>query len=172
MITLNTKPSAGVAGYLFLLNAKTGKLTRAISAVNGLITLIDPLGNLALYSESASQKLSLKIYSFKAGTTVEVPITTLPEKCIWSKNNLGIIYCAVPSYIQDGNYPDIWYQGQTQFSDEIWQIDSKNGASKLLTALKDLSNKDIDSTSLFMSPDEKYLFFTNKSDFHLWSLRL
>lgn len=172
LVALTTKPSAGVPGVLFLLNTKTGVLTEAISGVNGLTASVSPTGNLALYSESAGQSVSLKIYSFKDGSTQETAVSTLPEKCVWSKNDPTVLYCSVPSYLPAGNYPDDWYKGVVSFSDDIWKIDSATGAGKLLARLKQNAGQDIDGTNLFTSPKEDYLFFTDKKDFHLWSLRL
>ncbi|MEK7574809.1 MAG: hypothetical protein AAB511_01100 [Patescibacteria group bacterium] len=171
-VALNTKPSAGAPGFLFLLNTATGALTRAISSINGLTTLVNPRGTMALYSESIFPNLSFKIYSFTDGSTKETPVATLPEKCVWSKNDSDSIYCSVPTYIPDGTYPDIWYRGQVLFSDEIWKIDSTTGTGELLANIKKSANKDVDGINLFLSPNEDYLFFTSKSDFHVWSLRL
>lgn len=171
-IALLTKPSAGIQGFLFFLNAKTGALTRAITGVNGLTALVSPDSSTALYSTSYQGTLSLNLYSFSAGTTESVAIATLPEKCVWSKNDTATIYCGVPNYIPNGAYPDDWYQGLTSFSDDIWKIDATTGTARIIAHLKNLSGKDIDTTNLFMDEKENYLFFTNKKDFHVWSLKL
>ena len=171
-VALASKPSTGIPGYLFLLNTRTGALTRVISGIKGLTARVNPTGNLALYSESKTEDLLLKIFSFKDGLTREVSITTLPEKCVWSKNDPETLYCSTPSYLPTGNYPDDWYKGLVSFSDEIWKIDSRTGTGELEARLKNYTSKDIDGVNLFMSPEEDYLFFTNKNDFRIWSLRL
>ena len=172
LVALTTKPSAGVPGLLFLLNTKTGGLIQAIAGVNGLTASVNPTGSLALYGESVAQGIALKIYSFKDGSTEETSVSTLPEKCVWSKIDPTILYCSVPSYLPAANYPDDWYKGTVSFSDDIWKIDSATGAGQILVTLKNYAKQDIDGTNLFLSPKEDYLFFTNKNDFHLWSLRL
>ncbi|MES2087933.1 MAG: hypothetical protein V4467_02980 [Patescibacteria group bacterium] len=172
IISLNTKPSAGVPGYLFLLNTKTGGLSRAITGIKGLTSKVSPTGNIILYSESADGALSLKIYNLKTGTTLETPVATLAEKCVWSSNNSDIFYCAVPTYVPPGNFPDDWYKGLVLFSDEIWRIDSTTGTGELIADPTNLTKEQIDGVNLSLSPKEDYLLFTNKKDFHLWSLRL
>ena len=169
---LTTKPSATVPGFMFLLNTKNGVLTRAISGIKGLTTLVSPNVSSVLYSENTADGLSLKTYSFKTAVSEIMSITTLPEKCVWSKNDSTTIYCSVPTYLGGGIYPDGWYQGVTFFSDDIWKIDVSSGVATLMAELKKLSGRDIDGTHLFLSQSEDYLFFTNKFDSRIWSLRL
>lgn len=171
-VSLLTKPSANVSGFLFFLNTKNGALRRAMSGIPGLSAIVSPDSNLALYSQSGPSGLSLNLYSFKTGTSESVAVATLPEKCIWSKNDLTTIYCAVPKYLPTGAYPDDWYQGAVSFSDDIWKIDAATGVARLTARLKDSSGKEIDAINLFMDKKENYLFFTNKNDFHMWSLNL
>jgi len=172
LIAMTTKPAGGVPGFLYFLNSSTGTFTRAIAGVNGLTALVSPDGSFVLYSESISGGLSLKIYSFQNGDSETVAVTTLPEKCVWSKNNQEIVYCSVPSYLPEGNYPDVWYKGLVSFSDDIWEIDTLTGAGKLLARLEQLGRKEIDGTNLFLDSKENYLFLTNKNDSHLWSLKI
>ena len=69
-------------------------------------------------------KMSDKSYT---GETLE----TLPEKCVWSKADASIFYCAVPENIPADNiYPDVWYQGLMSFSDAIWKVNIKTGEEK------------------------------------------
>ncbi len=171
-IALTTRASASAPGFLFLLNSKSGTLTRAIAGISGLTTLVSPDVSSVLYSENTPNGLSLKTYSFKKGVSEELSVTTLPEKCVWSKNDSAFIYCSVPTYLETSTYPDGWYQGVISFSDDIWKIDTTTGAAQIVAALKKLGGKDIDGTELLLSPKEDYLFFTNKSDSHVWSLRL
>ncbi len=172
-IALTTKPSAAVPGFMFLLNTQSGALTRAISNITGLTTLVSPDAQTTLYSQNDNNGgFALKVYSFKTGQSEDLAVTTLPEKCVWSRLNTAIVYCAVPSYIPNAAYPDAWYQGTVSFSDDIWRIDTGTGAGKLLAKLSNLARQDIDGVNLFMDTGEHYLFFTNKNNYHLWSLRL
>lgn len=172
LVALATKPATGVPGFLFLLNTKTGELTEAIAKIPGLTALVNPNGSKVLYSEIGTKGFFLKVYGFKNGSAVYIAVATLPEKCVWSKNTTDIAYCAVPGFIPDGNYPDDWYKGLVSFSDEIWKINTETGAGELLQKLNDATPQGIDGVALMLSPDEDYLFFTNKKDYHLWSLRL
>ena len=127
---------------------------------------------MVLYSENTADGLFLKTYSFKKATSEIVSVTTLPEKCIWSNRESAIVYCSVPTYLGVGPYPDGWYQGVSSFSDDIWKIDTASGVVNLVVEPKKLVGRDIDGTNLFLSPSEDYLFFTNKFDYRVWSLRL
>ena len=171
-VTLTTKPSASIPGFMFLLNTKNGTLTRAVSGIRGLTTLTSPDASMVLYSENTRDGLSLKTYSFKKATSETLSITTLPEKCVWSKNDSTSVYCSVPTYLGEGTYPDGWYQGVSSFSDDIWKIDASSGVADLVAEPKKLVGRDIDGTNLFLSPKEDFLFFTNKFDSRVWSLRL
>lgn len=171
-VALTTKPSASTPGFMFLLNTKNGALTRAISGIMGLTTLVNPDASLVLYSENTPDGLSLKTYSFKKAASEVMSVTTLPEKCVWSKMDSTNIYCSVPTYLGEGTYPDGWYQGVSSFSDDIWKIDTKSGIADLVAEPKKLVGRDIDGTNLFLSPKEDFLFFTNKFDSRVWSLRL
>ncbi len=171
-ISLTTKASAGVPGFLFLVNAKTGAVAPAISGINGLTAKVSPTGTLVAYSETKPGRLSLKIFSLKSASNKETSVQTLPEKCVWSKNDTETLYCSVPSYLPDGAYPDMWYKGLVSFSDEIWKIDATTGAGTVIAKLINSAPQGIDGTNLFLSPNEDYLLLTNKKDFHLWSIQL
>ena len=94
----------------------------------------------------------------------------LLEKCVWSRKNLTIFFCAISSSVGP-NEPESWYQGITHFSDQIWRFDSENPFTDLLADPKDF-NVSIDATNLELSPNEDYLFFINKDDLSLWALKL
>ncbi len=171
-ISLTTRASANEPGFMFILNTKNGALSRAISGIKGLTTLVGPNGTSVLYSESLQGGMSLKIYSLKTGEALDTSLGTLPEKCVWSTKDSQVIYCSVPTYLQTEIYPDAWYQGVVSFSDDIWKIYAGDGTGKIIGQLKEMSGKSIDGTNLMLSPDEGYLFFTDKNDSHIWSLRL
>ncbi len=169
LITLTTKPSSSVLGYMYAINLTRKDFNRVIGDINGLTTLTSPSGKLVLWTDSS---LSLEIFNINTKTSSTLGIKTLPEKCVWS-NSSDYIYCSVPKYIEGASYPDAWYMGKISFSDEIWKIDV---ATQTGSIISDMSSgkgiEDMDNIKLALDQDENYLFFINKKDSHLWELKL
>jgi|GEM_PF-345989 len=169
MITLTTKPSYAVPGYVYAIDPATKKMTRVMSGVNGLTTLASPSGKLVLY---ANNTLDLRIFNIDAQGSTTVGIKTLPEKCVWGLDSI-YLYCAVPNYVSGANYPDTWYQGEISFSDQIWKVNTENGNTTLLADPAAFqAGEDMDGIKLSLDKSGKYLFFVNKKDSSLWELIL
>lgn len=168
---LTTKPSAAVPGYAYILNTQTGSLSKVLGGVNGLTALVRADGEKILYGESVGKNIALSLFDPKTGVKEKLPITTLPEKCVWGAVDEKILYCGVPVTVPSGDYPDIWYQGLVSFSDKLWKIDTESGETILLIDFIK-SEEDIDLIKPFLSPTEDFLIFTNKKDSTLWSMRL
>ena len=66
----------------------------------------------------------------------------------------------------------MWYQGITSFSDSVWMIDIETQTVKVLADPVNIAGEEIDLIKPVLSQDENYLFFINKKDSSLWSLRL
>ena len=169
MITLTTKPAAGVPGYMYAMNPTTKNLMGEVFGnINGLTTLTSPNGKLVLYADDS---LSTSVYQTDTKTSTLMGVKTLSEKCVWGKAS-DIVYCAVPKSINAGAYPDAWYQGIVSFSDQIWEIDVKTGNATLLADPAVISGEDVDGIKLALDSGENYLFFVNKKDSFLWELAL
>lgn len=168
-IALTTKPSFAANGYLYFLSTKNGSMKRILGNIPGLVTNVDPSLTFIAYSNSTP---SLFIYNIKTGKTQDVNTNTLADKCTWSSNQTGILYCAVPQNIPGGKYPDSWYQGMVSFSDNIDMIDANNGQVVQLADISQQAGQPIDAENLMVSPDNSYLIFLNKIDLSLWALRL
>ncbi|HNW71392.1 MAG TPA: hypothetical protein PKZ36_01205 [Candidatus Paceibacterota bacterium] len=169
MITITTKPSYNVTGYMYSIDPNTKKMTKILSDINGLTTLTSPSGKIILYS---GNDLSLRIYNLDTRESTSTGIKTLPEKCTWSKTNT-ILYCSVPKYIDGIKYPDTWYMGEVSFSDEIWKINIENGTTTLLADPISFSKgEEIDGIKLSLDEKENYLLLINKKDSYLWELVL
>ncbi len=167
IITIQTKPSAFKGGYLYKLNPTTTSFIKLLENINGLTTLYFPSEEKILYNQSVNKTFTTKIYNIKEKSSSSFLYTTLPEKCIFSKKNTNILYCAVPKNIPLAYYPDDWYKGKISFNDVLWKIDLKNGATKII-----LEKEGFDFINLFTNTEENYLFFQNKKDSTLWSLNL
>ncbi len=165
---LTTKPSAYYQGYLFFVNSTgTQDNQYVLGDKYGFTTLVSPDGSKVLYSEILEDSLFTSIYNVKTKTSIRLSQATLTEKCVWS-NDSKKIYCAIPQQLNSLPYPDVWYQGLTTFSDNIWSINSATGEFDLEVALQDQLTTDIDAYNLKISTDQKYLLFQDKYTLHLW----
>ncbi len=168
-ITLSTKPSANIPGYMYTLDLNNKNLTKTLGDINGLTTLASPNEKLTLY---ANNTLSLSIYFTDTRNSNTVGVKTLPEKCVWNKTG-DTLYCAVPKSIIGTSYPDAWYQGEISFNDQLWKIDAKSGNTTLVLDPANFTNgEEIDGIKLALDEGENYLFFVNKKDSFLWKLEL
>lgn len=167
-----TKPSFLSPGYLFFVNSKTGASNKILSSINGLTVLAGSTTKNILYSETVEESVKLNYYNLKNNQTKKFSFKTLPEKCVWSKTEEFIVYCAVPKSVNNGEYPDDWYQGIISFNDKIWKVDVSSNSSELVFDFQAESGKDFDVVEPFLSADDEYLFFINKKDLSFWSLSL
>ena len=172
-ILFNTKPSASLPGYIYSLNLDTKDFSKIMGDVNGLTSKASPDLKKLIYSESTDTSMHTYVYDLTTRKQTLLPIKTLPEKCVWGGIERNLLYCAVPSSITDGIYPDDWYQGLVSFDDEVWQIDTNTGNTTIL-ANKDLLDRSggIDVDNIQLSPSEDYLILNNKKDLSLWMVKL
>jgi len=172
-LTLTTKASFGVPGYIFSLNTKTGDFNKLFGGINGLTTLANFDLTKILYSEISDQLFKNFVYDLKNKTVTALTIKTLPEKCVWSKNSRDLLYCAIPEDIGSNKLPDDWYQGKVNFRDMIWQIDTKTNEATQVSPLYQFEVPDnIDVINPMLDKTESYLVFTSKNDLSLWALKL
>jgi len=175
-ITLTTKPSSGIPGYAYGIDAATGlsaqagkNLNKILGGINGLTTLPSPDGKLILYNDDS---LGLFVYHLDTKVSDRLGLKTLPEKCVWGITS-DVVFCSVPKLIEIGQYPDAWYQGEVSFSDQLWKLDLKTGnATMLLDPGAVNGGEEIDGIKLALDADENYLFFVNKKDSFLWEFGL
>lgn len=167
IITLLTKPSGTADGFFYSLDAKTGKFTKILGGIKGLGAIMDNSGENVLYNESGQNTIITRSYNIKTSESSEFPLSTLAEKCVFSYDSV-YVYCGVPGIVPSALYPDDWYQGLVSFTDLIWMVNLSDGNTELIAGASD----DFDLTNLFLSSNEDYLFFINKKDSSLWSLRV
>lgn len=83
-------------------------------------------------------------------------VETWANKCTYSSSD--DIYCAVPKYIEKGAglLPEL----AKNTTDTIYKIDTKTGVKKIIA----IPENDYSISSIIVSEDEKYLFFTDSKD--------
>jgi len=171
-VALTVKPYQNVLGFAYLVNTGTGSVKKLLGNVPGLVTLVSPDASQVLYSSQSDAGSSMALYNIKTATAVAVTPATFPEKCVWSKKDATVVYCAVPENSLDGTSLTAWYMGQISFSDDIWKYNLKQNTSSIIEHLADDAGEQIDAVKPILSTSEQYLIFTNKIDGTLWSLDL
>ncbi len=168
-VVIQTKPAQYIKGYAYALNLDNGQIKKIVGDIPGLSISVSPNGENSIY---IAQKDNVEMFFKTKATTTPVYPETFPEKCVWSKKDQSVVYCAVPKKTIDGTSLTNWYLGTESFSDSIWKYDLKNNISVILVNLKEQSGQDIDVTSISLSPKEEYILFLNKKDKSLWSVSL
>ncbi len=170
LISLTTKASGLVEGFVYTIDVATGAFSKIWGGQFGLTTLMNPRATSMLYSRMVNNVFEFGVYTISNQTAKPLSIKTFPEKCVWSQDAIHA-YCAVPETLIAGIYPDDWYQGQVQFRDRLWSINTTTGEAKTVSDLEDMGNS-VDILDMRLSSDEKYLFFVNDTTRELWSYRL
>jgi len=171
MAVIYTKPSYLALGYAYNLDLKNGTLKKILGPLFSL-TILPSQNERVAFGYIDNNKFVFSIRNLKNNSETRISPVTLPEKCVWSQKLKTILFCGVPENGVDSKNPDSWYQGITNFSDKIWKINSDTGTAEILIDPKEVLGETIDVVNPILSPDEDYLFFTNKNDLNLWSLEL
>ncbi len=171
-ILLVTKPSFAITGSAYKLDSRSGSFQKIYGGALGLTALLAPDEKNLLVSKVEGGLPVLGLYRTSDGVFVSMGLKTIADKCLWATNT--IIYCGVPNAISSVNsgYPDAWYQGVVSFSDSIWKMDVEVLSTELVSSVSGVSKEGIDAVSLSVDKNRNYLFFINKKDSSLWSLKL
>lgn len=163
-----TAPSAAADGYFFAFSRQDGAFTKVFGPQRGLIGLWSPDGAAVLASgiPAGAREYALTLYSRQKKESVSIPLATMAEKCVWSDG--ASLFCAVPKSIPGGTVlPDEYLRGEFNPSDRIVRIESTAGAVSPI-----FDEGDFDMANILATKDKKRLFFVNRRDGTLWSLRL
>jgi hypothetical protein len=171
-VAISTKASGVSSGYVYLLDLKRTSTSKALGDLKGLSAKVSADAKKIFYSTTGARGFSTGLYIAKDGSTQDLVFRTTADKCVWSKKHVNDIYCAVPTDIPAGTYPDSWYRGNVSFVDQIWHLDTGTGEVHLIANLTKLGNDLIDAVDLKLDPSENFLYFINKRDLTLWSLDL
>lgn len=168
-ITLTTKASGLVPGYMYELNPETESFEKILSGIDGLTTNTSPNGKITLYTNNF---LEANLYNKETRESKSLGIKTLAEKCTWSEDST-LLYCGVPKNINSSfTYPDSWYMGEVSFSDNMWKINTQNQKETILLNPSNFTDEKLDVTNIQTDNENNYLLFVNKKDSTLWSAKL
>lgn len=122
---------------------------------------------LAVTSTSGEGVIGFLRFASVSRLATSSAVTALAEKCAWGTTSASL-YCAEPAGdLSPWRLPDDWYQGKVLFSDNIVKINALDMTTSTITL-----NGSFDATHIFVTPDEKFIFFINKADGNLWRVEL
>lgn len=172
-IFIETKPSGLAQGALFTLNPSVKEIHKVLSDIYGLTTLWSHSSEKILFSETDEngRNIRTKIADKNGRIIQELDIIAWPEKCAFSQDE-RIIFCGLSkNTAQEIIWPDDYYKGVFRTADDLYKINLEtNQKSPLIKNSQ--SQKEFDVSLLLLSPQEDYLFFVNKKDGLLYSLKL
>lgn len=161
-IVFAESPSAAADGHLFAWSRRDGSFVRALGPLRGLMGLWSPDGVMAAISTGAA----LSLHDRAKKETVPLSLATIAGKCAWA--DAGTLFCAVPKDISPGILlPDTYLRGEFNPSDRIVMIDARTRAVSPV-----FDEGDFDMESIVVTKDKKRLFFVNRRDGTLWTLRV
>ncbi len=172
VITLTTKASGLVPGYMYSIDVATGSFQKVMGGYNGLTTRMSPNGTRVLFQYTDSDNtIQVGIFDIQKQSIKTLPIKTLPEKCVWTKDSITL-YCGIPEFFPlDAVYPDEWYQHLIQFDDALWKINTLTNESVLVNTLADFPDN-ADITSPQLTPEEDFFLFIDNDTKELWGYEL
>lgn len=169
IVSLTTKPYKNIPGYSYTVNTGSGGVKRVLGNIPGLSTLMSPSASKIIYISQTSN-VDMFLYKVSDEASTKVSPTTFPEKCVWSKKDENIVFCAVPRENLSGSSLNSWYMGDLSFTDDIWKFDLKQNTCSVISSLSDEGGEKIDVIKPILNTGEQYIVFINKIDGSLWSL--
>jgi hypothetical protein len=170
ILVLTNKPTSVAQSVAYSYNTRTKSgFNKLMGPRNGLVVTPSPNLSKLIFSETRNNTLLTGLRNVVTGQENYFTDSTIPDKCVWSRNSTSF-FCAMPKFVANGEYPDVWYLGLVSFNDVIMEMGGSSPENR--TDPLEAVGVEIDAIDLQLSPDEKYILFTNKKDLSLWGLRL
>jgi len=163
-------PSAGVAGVVFSIDAKTGANAPLIYAL-GLTAIADRSFSRVIY-QTADTSRSTYVRDTKTGLAKPLSFDPLPEQCIFGNATSTTMYCATPLAYVPANYLDLRHMGTANTALSIISFNTATGRSTIIATPGTDGGEQADIAEMAISQDDKYLIYIRKGDRSLWAVRL
>jgi len=172
-IYLQEKASGLVPSSLYFLNSLNKTFSEVLPNINGLSVKWSIDGSKILYSQTATSGKSINLFiaNRNGSNPKSLSIATMVEKCAWLQDS-RYIYCAIPKNIAEAKIlPDDFYKGTFLADDDFFKINTETGEKTKILEDSQMSET-YDADDLFLPVDESYLFFVNKTNGLLYSIKL
>lgn len=136
--------------------------------------LWSPNGKLILFSatrDRGSSTISLALMNENGGEVRDLGIPTFTSKAVWAKDSKTLYYALPGNLPGESVLPNDYYQKPLFSEDTFWKIDIETGQKSRILEL-DPGHPALDSSDLFLSNKEDYLFFTDRKSKRLYRIEL
>lgn len=162
------KPSYLFEGYLYKIKNK--QISRLPASGFGFSALTND--SIIAYNKTKNQTLLGNIYNYDTKTNKEIPLVTLPEKCVLGEKTANLICAQDQETSLSFDFPDNWYKGNFNFKDSLWLINGEDLSATLLVDIFAKTNREVDAINLAIGNTERAVYFINKIDNTLWMYEL
>lgn len=105
------------------------------------------------------------------GELRSLALPTLVSKVVWTKNGQTLYYALPGSLPENAMLPNDYFEKPLFTKDTFWKMDITTGKQTRIVDLKNITEA-LDSTNIFLSPNEDSLFFTNRATHKLYRIDL
>ncbi len=167
------QPISGLAqGILYAINSQTGDFNKVLSDLFGLNVKWSPKADKILYSftDNSGHNPRINLSDSAGANSKDLKMSGLVDKCVWS-NDDRTVFCGLPQDISaNAIWPDDYYKGLIILADDFYKINLETNEKTKIAGSTDQAS--YDAQELFLTPKEDYLFFINRADGLLYSLKL
>ena len=172
-VFLTSKADSRYPGVLYVIDPATRRFDKLLSDILGLATLANPDGSrVAVSYTDPNNDFGFAIFNVAERDYAYPNFRTIAEKCVWSKIDTSVIYCAAPLERVFESMPEAWYMGKISTMDTIFRLDTDDMSSVEILTQIGLEGNDLDIDDMALSKDESFLYFINKRDLTLWSYEI
>lgn len=167
-VAFQTPPSGLAEGFLFIFSRSAGTFNKIAGPLFGLMSAWSPDGSRVLVSSTGFNGKNPKLVVLDASGKLifDTGVGTFTTKCVFA--DAKEVYCALPrGLVSDSVLPDDYLRGEINTTDKIVRISVDK---KEVTAVFDENS--FDAEQLIITKSGDYLFFINRADGTLWSLKL
>ena len=167
---LHAKSDSRTEGFVERISLSTGRATPIESGLTGLLYTEDEGGENTLIMSGRND--SLIVRNTKDGTSHRTSFSSLPEKCIWSRIEEGILYCGGQNFAPNLPVPEAWYQGNFFYNDGLYRVDlNENQSIRILdTVIEGIPSMDI--VPLSLSEDDARIVFMDRQTMTPWVFKI
>lgn len=136
--------------------------------------LWSPNGKYILFSSvktKGESDISLALMNENGGEIRDLGIPTLVSKAVWAKDSKTLYYALPGNLPGESVLPNDYYQTPLYSEDIFWKIDIETGQKSRVLELEE-GAAGLDSSDLFLSNKEDYLFFTDRKSKRLYRIEL